>query len=85
MDDSQDIVIVVFGLEKVLISYFSCFTCCQGITFLDSRLLESKSSGQFCFNSLATSGLVVRFCFSLLVWNTSVGVYPADIVFSMYF
>jgi len=32
MDDSQDIVIVVFGLEKVFISYFSCFTYWQGIT-----------------------------------------------------
>lgn len=83
MDDSQDIVIVVFGLEKVLILYFSCFTSCQGITFLDSRVL--KSSGQFCFNSSATSGLVVRFCFSLLVWHKSEGIYPADIVFSMYF
>jgi len=39
MDDSQDIVIVDFGLEKVLISPFSCFTCCQGIA--PSLILEN--------------------------------------------
>lgn len=48
-------------------------------SLLDSRALKSKSSGQFCFNSLATSGLIVRFYFSLLVRHMSVRVYPAEI------
>lgn len=39
MDDSWDIVIVAFGLEKVLISSSSCFTCCQGIA--PSLILEN--------------------------------------------
>lgn len=38
MYDSQDIVIVVFGLEEVLISYFTCFTCHKGINL--SLILE---------------------------------------------
>lgn len=47
-------------------------------SFLDSGVLKSKSSGQFCFNSLATSVLIFRFYFSLLVWHVSVGVHPAE-------
>lgn len=47
-------------------------------SFLDSIVLKSKSSGQFCFNSSAVSVLIVRFYFSLLVWHMSVGVYPTD-------
>lgn len=47
-------------------------------SFLDSRVLKIKSSGQFCFNSSATSVLIARFYFFLLVWHMSVGVYPAE-------
>lgn len=47
-------------------------------SFLDSRILKSKSSGQFCFNSLDTSVLIVALYFSFLVWHMPVGVYPAE-------
>lgn len=47
-------------------------------SFLDSRLLKIRSSGQFCFNSSATSVLIAGFYFFLLVWHTSLGAYPAE-------